>query len=144
MEEYPEISAALDSIMEFMEEFPETWIDEGFKKNDEKIVKKSEWVFDYLSSFIWVPFFLEPSEIQIWLIKSKLLIAGENLSTNKINMDIIQNYSRSNIEKDIKEIKEIELSHLKKKIMKVTKDKQEVYLEEIKFEEEYFLKRWYE
>lgn len=103
--ESPEVACAVDALLDFMEYYPETW---GRKPVGSivPLVKRhydSDWLQEYLSSFLSVPYFVEAPEIRAWLLKAGILLAGKGnvrLGSNFMP-DVLHSYSDAQLSRDL-------------------------------------------
>lgn len=105
--ECPEVACAVDALMDFMECFPETW---GRKPRGSivPLVPRhygSEWLHEYLRSFLCVPYFVEAPEIRAWLLHVGILSAQKGHPTTFSSSALLA-YDESRLSEDLQTLRQ--------------------------------------
>jgi hypothetical protein len=104
--ENPEVACAVDALMDFMECFPETWGQKVKGSTSKLPIQRhcdSDWLAEYLKSFLSVPYFVEAPEIRAWLLKVGILVAarGNTQAATRFDADALNSYNVDNLNKDL-------------------------------------------
>jgi hypothetical protein len=142
--ENPEVACAVDALLDFMESCPESW----GRKPKGSIVPlvprhyDSDWLAEFLSCFLSVPYFVEAPEIRAWLLKVGIFSPHKQgvRKPESFSVEALQAYDESNLRDDLQSLRKVTQDEVLERVKTERPDLVERMEESMKKEEAQFLK----